>query len=150
MLNLDTLIMLFICSLQVNFLFTTDVAEEGLHIPDCSYVIRFDLPKTVRSYVQSCGRARQVDSHFVIMLERYIDICSYYFYYSYCYYLCWFSKFCSMDEESCLFEVWMCLNFVCTLLLFFFLCGVLKINFKVRGFWKLRFLDIVLVLTAMA
>ncbi|XP_078169744.1 endoribonuclease Dicer homolog 3a-like isoform X2 [Carex rostrata] len=55
---------------KVNLLFTTDVAEEGLHIPDCSYVIRFDLPKTVRSYVQSCGRARQVDSQFFIMLER--------------------------------------------------------------------------------
>ncbi|KAJ3699720.1 hypothetical protein LUZ61_003425 [Rhynchospora tenuis] len=55
---------------KVNLLFTTDVAEEGLHIPDCSYVIRFDLPKTVRSYVQSCGRARQMDSQFVIMLER--------------------------------------------------------------------------------
>ncbi|KAF3337365.1 endoribonuclease Dicer 3a-like protein [Carex littledalei] len=55
---------------KVNFLFTTDVAEEGLHIQDCSYVIRFDLPKTVRSYVQSCGRARQVDSQFVILLER--------------------------------------------------------------------------------
>lgn len=55
---------------KVNLLFTTDVAEEGLHIPDCSCVIRFDLPKTVRSYVQSRGRARQAGSHYVIMLER--------------------------------------------------------------------------------
>ncbi|KAJ4764395.1 Protein Dicer [Rhynchospora pubera] len=55
---------------KVNLIFTTDVAEEGIHIPDCSYVIRFDLPKTVRSYVLSCGRARQIDSQFFIMLER--------------------------------------------------------------------------------
>ncbi|KAJ0977945.1 hypothetical protein J5N97_013419 [Dioscorea zingiberensis] len=57
-------------SRKVNLLFTTDVAEEGIHVPDCSCVIRFDLPKTVRSYVQSCGRARKADSHYVIMLER--------------------------------------------------------------------------------
>ncbi|MQL98516.1 hypothetical protein Taro_031222 [Colocasia esculenta] len=55
---------------KVNLLFTTDVAEEGLHIPKCSCVIRFDLPKTVRSYIQSHGRARQADSHYIIMLER--------------------------------------------------------------------------------
>ncbi|WOL09052.1 endoribonuclease [Canna indica] len=55
---------------KVNLLFTTDVAEEGIHVPACSCVIRFDLPKTVRSYVQSRGRARQAGSHYLIMLER--------------------------------------------------------------------------------
>lgn len=55
---------------KVNLLFATDVVEEGIHVPNCSYVIRFDLPKTVRSYVQSRGRARQNDSQFIIMLER--------------------------------------------------------------------------------
>ncbi|KAL4597279.1 hypothetical protein ACB092_12G222500 [Castanea dentata] len=55
---------------KVNLLLTTDVVEEGIHVPDCSCVIRFDMPKTVRSYVQSRGRARQNDSLFVIMLER--------------------------------------------------------------------------------
>ncbi|KAG6498755.1 hypothetical protein ZIOFF_038477 [Zingiber officinale] len=55
---------------KIQLLFTTDVAEEGIHVPDCSSVIRFDLPRTVRSYVQSCGRARQADSHYFIMLER--------------------------------------------------------------------------------
>nr|XP_018675049.1 PREDICTED: endoribonuclease Dicer homolog 3a-like isoform X2 [Musa acuminata subsp. malaccensis] len=48
---------------KANLLFTTDV-------PDCSCVIRFDLPKTARSYIQSHGRARQAGSHYVIMLER--------------------------------------------------------------------------------
>uniref|UniRef100_A0A5B7CE62 Uncharacterized protein n=1 Tax=Davidia involucrata TaxID=16924 RepID=A0A5B7CE62_DAVIN len=55
---------------KVNLLFATDVVEEGIHVPNCSSVIRFDLPKTVRSYVQSRGRARQNDSQFVMMLER--------------------------------------------------------------------------------
>ncbi|GMJ15749.1 dicer-like 3, DICER-LIKE 3 [Hibiscus trionum] len=57
-------------SRKVNLLFATDVVEEGIHIPNCSCVIRFDLPKTVRSYVQSRGRARQIDSQFIMMLER--------------------------------------------------------------------------------
>ncbi|XP_068480547.1 endoribonuclease Dicer homolog 3a isoform X1 [Phaseolus vulgaris] len=55
---------------KVNLLFTTDVLEEGIHVPNCSCVIRFDLPKTVRSYVQSRGRSRQANSQFVVMLER--------------------------------------------------------------------------------
>ncbi|KAL9677647.1 hypothetical protein QQ045_005880 [Rhodiola kirilowii] len=55
---------------MVNLLFSTDVVEEGIHVPNCSYVIRFDLPKSVRSYVQSRGRARQNQSKFIMMLER--------------------------------------------------------------------------------
>lgn len=55
---------------KVNLLFATDVVEEGIDVPNCSCVIRFDLPKTVSSYVQSRGRARQNDSQFVVMLER--------------------------------------------------------------------------------
>ncbi|XP_007012461.2 PREDICTED: endoribonuclease Dicer homolog 3 [Theobroma cacao] len=55
---------------KVNLLFATDVVEEGIHVPNCSCVIRFDLPKTVRSYVQSRGRARLSNSQFIMMLER--------------------------------------------------------------------------------
>ncbi|XP_020236555.1 endoribonuclease Dicer homolog 3a isoform X2 [Cajanus cajan] len=55
---------------KVNLLFTTDVLEEGIHVRNCSCVIRFDLPKTVRSYVQSRGRSRQANSQYVLMLER--------------------------------------------------------------------------------
>ncbi|KAL5988342.1 helicase, partial [Asimina triloba] len=60
---------LFRCG-KVNLLFTTDVAEEGIDVNNCSCVIRFDLPKTVRSYVQSRGRARQLESRYILMLER--------------------------------------------------------------------------------
>ncbi|GAB2276325.1 Belongs to the helicase [Dionaea muscipula] len=56
--------------LQINLLFATDVVEEGIHVPNCSCVVRFDLPKTVRSYIQSRGRARQNGSLFITMLER--------------------------------------------------------------------------------
>lgn len=61
----------YVNALQVNFLLTTDVAEEGIDIPRCSCTIRFDLPTTVRSYIQSRGRARQNGSCFILMLERY-------------------------------------------------------------------------------
>ncbi|XP_020094858.1 endoribonuclease Dicer homolog 3b-like isoform X2 [Ananas comosus] len=55
---------------KVNLLFTTDVAEEGIHVPNCSWVIRFDVPKTLCSFVQSRGRARRSNSYYVLMLER--------------------------------------------------------------------------------
>jgi endoribonuclease Dicer len=53
----------------LNCLFATSVAEEGLDIQQCSIVIRFDLYKTMISYVQSRGRARHKDSKFIHMLE---------------------------------------------------------------------------------
>ncbi|KAJ1295101.1 hypothetical protein BS78_01G198000 [Paspalum vaginatum] len=55
---------------KVNLLFTTDVTEEGIDVPNCSCVIRFDLPRTVCSYVQSRGRARRSSSRYVLMIER--------------------------------------------------------------------------------
>lgn len=44
------------------FQFATSVAEEGLDIPDCNLVVRFDLYHTLIQYVQSRGRARHSDS----------------------------------------------------------------------------------------
>ena len=38
------------------------MAEEGLDIPDCNLVVRFNLFETLIQYVQSRGRARQADS----------------------------------------------------------------------------------------
>uniref|UniRef100_J3N3J6 Uncharacterized protein n=1 Tax=Oryza brachyantha TaxID=4533 RepID=J3N3J6_ORYBR len=55
---------------KVNLLFTTDVTEEGIDVPNCSCVIRFDLPRTVCSYVQSRGRARRNNSDYILMIER--------------------------------------------------------------------------------
>ncbi|KAI1108951.1 hypothetical protein F5Y14DRAFT_55076 [Nemania sp. NC0429] len=54
---------------EVNCLFATSAGEEGIDIPDCNIVIRFDLYKTVIQYIQSRGRARQADSKFYQMVE---------------------------------------------------------------------------------
>ncbi|KAJ5312459.1 hypothetical protein N7508_003289 [Penicillium antarcticum] len=53
----------------LNCLFATSVAEEGLDIPDCNLVVRFDLYNTVIQYVQSRGRARHSDSIYATMIE---------------------------------------------------------------------------------
>lgn len=55
---------------EINCLIATSVAEEGLDIPDCNLVIRFDLYKTLIQYIQSRGRARQVNSRFIHMCEE--------------------------------------------------------------------------------
>ncbi|KAK8161000.1 hypothetical protein BKA80DRAFT_311181 [Phyllosticta citrichinensis] len=54
---------------EVNCLFATSVAEEGLDIPDCNLAIRFDLYFTMIQYVQSRGRARHKNSKYVHMIE---------------------------------------------------------------------------------
>ncbi|KAL0915263.1 hypothetical protein M5K25_015666 [Dendrobium thyrsiflorum] len=55
---------------KVNLLVATNVAEEGLDIQTCCLVIRFDLPQTVASFIQSRGRARMQKSEFIFLLER--------------------------------------------------------------------------------
>ncbi|GAN10589.1 dicer-like protein 1 [Mucor ambiguus] len=55
---------------ELNLLIATSVAEEGLDIQACNYVIRFDLFKTVIAYIQSRGRARRKDSKYILMLNR--------------------------------------------------------------------------------
>ncbi|PLB42079.1 putative RNA helicase/RNAse III [Aspergillus candidus] len=55
---------------DINCLFATSVAEEGLDIPDCNLVVRFDLYDTLIQYVQSRGRARRSDSTYVNMVEK--------------------------------------------------------------------------------
>ncbi|KAH7089014.1 dicer-like protein 1 [Paraphoma chrysanthemicola] len=55
---------------DLNCLFATSVAEEGLDIPQCNLVIRFDLYRTMIGYVQSRGRARHRNSKYLHMLEE--------------------------------------------------------------------------------
>ncbi|CAK7207002.1 Dicer-like protein 1 [Sporothrix eucalyptigena] len=54
---------------QINCLFATSIAEEGLDIPDCNLVIRFDLYRTMIQYIQSRGRARHQESTYIHMAE---------------------------------------------------------------------------------
>jgi endoribonuclease Dicer len=56
---------------DVNCLFATSVAEEGLDIPQCNLVVRFDLYRTMIGYVQSRGRARHRNSKYLHMIEQY-------------------------------------------------------------------------------
>lgn len=55
---------------DINCMFATSVAEEGLDIPACNLVIRFDLYRTMLQYVQSRGRARHANSTYLHMLEQ--------------------------------------------------------------------------------
>ena len=54
---------------MLNCLFATSVAEEGLDIPECNIVVRFDPCRTMIQFIQSRGRARQRNSRFVHILE---------------------------------------------------------------------------------
>jgi hypothetical protein len=55
---------------QLNLLVATKVGEEGLDIQTCCLVIRFDLPETVSSFIQSRGRARMPQSEYAFLVNR--------------------------------------------------------------------------------
>ncbi|KAJ9599534.1 hypothetical protein L9F63_010006, partial [Diploptera punctata] len=55
---------------QTNVLIASDVLEEGMDIQKCNLVVKFDLPKNYRSYVQSKGRARHKTSWYIIMIPN--------------------------------------------------------------------------------
>ncbi|KAJ6445005.1 RNase3 domain-containingprotein [Purpureocillium lavendulum] len=55
---------------ELNCLFATQVAEEGLDIPECDLIVRFDLYDSTIQYIQSKGRARQANSTYISMLEE--------------------------------------------------------------------------------
>lgn len=50
---------------NVNLLIATTVAEEGLDIPDCNYVIRLDMPGNEISTAQARGRVRTLQGRYV-------------------------------------------------------------------------------------
>lgn len=53
-----------------NVVVATSVAEEGLDIPNCGTVIRWNPPNNVVSWVQSRGRARHEESTFILLFEK--------------------------------------------------------------------------------
>lgn len=55
---------------KLNVVITTAVLEEGIDLPVCSTVIRYDPPYNFREYVQSRGRARQLVSNYIVMCEN--------------------------------------------------------------------------------
>nr|XP_017225094.1 PREDICTED: endoribonuclease Dicer homolog 2-like isoform X3 [Daucus carota subsp. sativus] len=54
---------------KVNIIVATSILEEGLDVQSCNLVVRFDPPSTVRSFIQSRGRARMHNSEFLILVK---------------------------------------------------------------------------------
>lgn len=55
---------------KINLVVSTSVMEEGVDVPKCNTVIRFDFPQNFRSYVQSKGRARDKVSKYILLIPR--------------------------------------------------------------------------------
>lgn len=54
---------------KINLLVSTSIVEEGLDVPQCNLVIRYNLPDSVCSYLQSRGRARASNSQYIMMVD---------------------------------------------------------------------------------
>lgn len=54
---------------KINLIIATSVLEEGIDLPECNLVIRYDTPTTFLSYVQTKGRARMKPSRHVLMVS---------------------------------------------------------------------------------
>src|SRR5690625_7026166 len=52
--------MLFRSENQIDVLVATDVAARGLHIPDVTHVINYDLPQDAADYVHRIGRTARL------------------------------------------------------------------------------------------
>ncbi|KAG5899464.1 hypothetical protein JTB14_015317 [Gonioctena quinquepunctata] len=55
---------------ECNILVATSVLEQGCDLPKCNLVIRFDLPTTFHSYIQSKARARATDAHYILFVNE--------------------------------------------------------------------------------
>ena len=55
---------------EFNVLIATSVVEEGLDIPKCNVVCRFNFPKNYPSYLQSKGRARAKGSRYYTLVDE--------------------------------------------------------------------------------
>ncbi|XP_034941920.1 endoribonuclease Dcr-1 [Chelonus insularis] len=58
---------------ECNLLIATAILEEGIEIPKCNFVMRYDFPKTYRSYVQCKSRARASDALHVLLVQSIVS-----------------------------------------------------------------------------
>ncbi|EEZ99277.1 dicer-2 isoform X1 [Tribolium castaneum] len=63
-------------SKEINVLVSSNVLEEGVDIPKCTLVIKFDKSEDYRSYIQSKGRARHIKSLYYTIVET-TDVAKY-------------------------------------------------------------------------
>lgn len=56
-------------SRDCNILVATSVLEDGIDVPACHLVVRYDLPQSYHAYVHSKARARARRAHYVLMVE---------------------------------------------------------------------------------
>lgn len=57
-------------SRDCNVLVATSVLEDGIDVPACHLVVRYDLPSTYRAYVHSKARARARKAHYILLVEH--------------------------------------------------------------------------------
>lgn len=57
-------------SRECNLLVATSVVEEGIEVPRCNLVVRFDPPENFRAYVQSKGKAKAAGSRYFVLVPR--------------------------------------------------------------------------------
>ncbi|KAF0920587.1 hypothetical protein E2562_035731 [Oryza meyeriana var. granulata] len=57
---------------KVHIIIATQILEEGLDVPSCNLVIRFDPSATVCSFIQSRGRARMQKSDYLLLVRRHV------------------------------------------------------------------------------
>ncbi|KAG7196546.1 hypothetical protein KM043_018566 [Ampulex compressa] len=53
-----------------NCVIATEVVAEGIDLPNCSLIVRYNFPTNVRSYIQTKGRARHQTSKFVMLIPN--------------------------------------------------------------------------------
>ncbi|KAF6212369.1 hypothetical protein GE061_012891 [Apolygus lucorum] len=54
---------------ECNLVVATSVLEEGIELPRCNLVVRFDPVVDYRSHAHSKGRARQQNSYYIVLIE---------------------------------------------------------------------------------
>lgn len=55
---------------QTNCICASSVLEEGIDLQMCNLVVMYDFPTSFRAYIQSKGRARTVDSDYIVLLPK--------------------------------------------------------------------------------